>query len=1029
MEPEALDKIVQAGLEDPDVFRQIVAHKLQEVGKEGVKSFIPALFMLRVKQKPYSLKNHWMFEPMFSTMLPEGALWKCARQVGKCVSRRDLHKIRKFDGSPLGFDELIPGTMVLSMTDNKRVVPRTIQNVCSNGVKPVLRIKTRLGSEFHITYNHPLLTPSGYIKAEDLEIGGRLAACRQAGTFLDLEIDRRRIITTAFMIGDGSTTNPNQPELTAASVNSAVFEEVRRLFPEEHYSVYTAEERAPRLYWKAASPVRGWLRQDGLMFKYAWEKEAPGWVYALSKEDTQLFLGSLWATDGTMTTQSNGRDISYTTTSPKLRDCVSSLLTKLGILNSRRSRKTAFKGKAGKTAYVVRIEGTEAQREFVNTIHVPGKPPVDVPFGLSRSNRDTLPEEVCEVLSSLFETTMNKHASSLRSNGIKRLPKDTSITRHKAYTFLKLAEELDLDNKEEYRYLEEMLYGDITWDTITDIEYAGEEETFDIEMEEEHNFVLDGIISHNTQNLAASRLLKSIIMSAYSMLFVAPRFEQAKRISNDNMKPLINTSLFQHMFIDEHCDQSILHKTFTSESIQHYSFAFLDAERIRGVSVKEIDIDEVQDINWEFIPIIQECLSGSEDYRNKVYTGTPKSWDNTIQKLWDESSRAEWATRCQACTHWNIATVDHDLLEMIGPTTVVCSSCKRPIDPATGGWVHYSPARRPDFVGYHIPQVIHPFHYSKEKWWKTLLYKQKTYSNVKFYNECLGESCDSATRLMSITALEKLGNPQIANNLKMAMATRKRMNFCTMGIDWSGGGEDTKSYTAVCIAGTFPGSDVVQVIYCKRFLKNMIPEEEVREILILYKQFTPQLVSHDYGGAGNIREVLLIQAGIPPGSLIPFTYVFSTSKNIITYNKAKQGSRSSYSMDKPKSIAILCAMMKARKVGIPRYDTCRDEVNDFLNLIEEIQERPRGSDVYLISKAADTSDDMVHAINYACSSIWYTQQKYPSLLEAMHLGLTVKDMEKLDPSIRPLDPRVNTVYKKADVKDINPDPGTENWHG
>ncbi|MBI4974920.1 MAG: DNA polymerase III alpha subunit, partial [Candidatus Omnitrophica bacterium] len=43
---------------------------------------------------------------------------------------------------------------------------------------------------------------------------------------------------------------------------------------------------------------------------------------------------------------------------------------------------------------------------------------------------------------------------------------------------------------------------DIFWDTIASIDYAGEENTYDIEMEEIPNFIADGIIVHNSHSAA-----------------------------------------------------------------------------------------------------------------------------------------------------------------------------------------------------------------------------------------------------------------------------------------------------------------------------------------------------------------------------------------------------------------------------------------------------------------------------------------------------------------------------------------------
>jgi hypothetical protein len=56
----------------------------------------------------------------------------------------------------------------------------------------------------------------------------------------------------------------------------------------------------------------------------------------------------------------------------------------------------------------------------------------------------------------------------------------------------------------------------------------------------------------------------------------------------------------------------------------YFSYAFLDAERTRGIPADKNVIDEVQDMNYDFLQIIHETLSG-QPLGLKQYAGTPKS--------------------------------------------------------------------------------------------------------------------------------------------------------------------------------------------------------------------------------------------------------------------------------------------------------------------------------------------------------------------------------------------------------------------
>ena len=132
-------------------------------------------------------------------------------------------------------------------------------------------------------------------------------------------------------------------------------------------------------------------------------------------------------------------------------------------------------------------------------------------------------------------------------------------------------------------------------------------------------------------------------------------------------------------------------------------------------------VSNCQDFDRSLLPIVDEVMSHS-DWALRSYTGTPKTRDNTLENLWQRSSMAEWFTKCNACSQYNIASVEWHLLKMIGPYRddisrdrpgTVCAFCSRMIDPRHGFWVHKYPERRTTFAGYHVPQVIMPIHYTR----------------------------------------------------------------------------------------------------------------------------------------------------------------------------------------------------------------------------------------------------------------------------------------------------------------------------
>jgi hypothetical protein len=184
-------------------------------------------------------------------------------------------------------------------------------------------------------------------------------------------------------------------------------------------------------------------------------------------------------------------------------------------------------------------------------------------------------------------------------------------------------------------------------------------------------------------NVAGSETIKSNTIPHFRTLFVCPRFEQIKRLSTLYIQPFVTEAFIHDLLVDSSCDQSILQRTFLNGSVQYGSFAFLDAERIRSIAVDQVVYDEVQDMNWAFIPIIDQTMGGSKDWGMRRYAGTPKSLDNTIEGLWQRSSQDVWAVQCphQGCKEWNLGCAEMDLIKMIGDRGPICAFCGKSLPP------------------------------------------------------------------------------------------------------------------------------------------------------------------------------------------------------------------------------------------------------------------------------------------------------------------------------------------------------------
>jgi len=511
-----------------------------------------------------------------------------------------------------------------------------------------------------------------------------------------------------------------------------------------------------------------------------------------------------------------------------------------------------------------------------------------------------------------------------------------------------------------------------------------------------------------TTNMAASSVLQVGTQPHFSLLFVAPRYEQVRRISANYIRPFIEQSSVHSLLQNKSVENSVLQKSFLNGSRMYFSFAFLDADRIRGLSVDGIMYDEIQDIDVDFIPIIREVITASRNYGIEKFFGTPKTLDNTLQVLWEQSSQAEWVIKC-GCGLDNIPSVDHHLLKMIGPEGPMCAKCGRSINPRLGRWVHAITENMATDPGYHIPQIILPLHYEDPKHpgqmpkhatekWLDLLKKRDRYDATKFMNEVLGESSDVGVKLVTLSDIRS-ASVLNKNTREEALKQCNKYSHRVLSVDWSGGGEDGLSTTTYCVTGRNVHNGKTECFYTARLHAALGHHEEARHLLMEFKAFRCHLFAHDFGGAGTLRETLMIQAGIPIDRIVPFVYVRASVKKMVEFNKPQPGSgeRPYYSLDKARSLVLQATAIKAGTILMPEYESSKEITHDLLALFEDRHDSPGGADVFLIRRNPKMTDDFANALNYGCVAIWHAFKCYPDLSKATAIKLTPQQRNFVDP--------------------------------
>lgn len=392
----------------------------------------------------------------------------------------------------------------------------------------------------------------------------------------------------------------------------------------------------------------------------------------------------------------------------------------------------------------------------------------------------------------------------------------------------------------------------------------------------------------------------------------------------------------------------------------------------RGIPADCISLDEIQDILTDNIPVIEECAShstltiGGEVHRGGIfmYSGTPKSLDNTLEKYWSEqSTQNEWVVPCHRHSiqtpggpvtkiYWNILTEDH-----IGKDSLVCEKCNKPIYPMDpdSKWVSMnakilkSETIKKPFEGFHVSQLMVPWIKHND-----ILQKQATYSRDKFYNEVLGESYDSGTR--PLTRQDVIENcderllltPEYQEHLLKFLGAAFPVYA---GIDWSGG--SSGSYTVLSL-GAYMGDSRFTIFYVHRFEgKESEPQIQIEEISRLINKFRVQLIGCDYGGGFWPNDELTRRFGF---QRIPKYQYAQISTKVMWQDGLKR-----FLVHRTEVMSDVFNAIKRRNIfRFPNWEQFQSPFGeDCLNIFSEYNEQIR-QNVY--KKSPNCTDDTFHSI-------------------------------------------------------------------
>lgn len=896
-------------------------------------------------------------------------LLKAGRQVEKCGSLTTCLTLA--NGNRVKAGEVRKGDQVVCLDmlrrDGTRFTTSPVVWVSAVVRKPCLRITTRQGHELEVATTHPVRVWDGWRAAGCIKVGERVAAIRKGGVFGQHQVDPLRVELTAAMLGDGGLTTPSY---TFTKSPGPLLSRVQELLIAAGHTYGAAQKKdstAFSLRVHHNGPLYAWMAEDGLHGKYSHEKHIPAWVFDLDRESTALFINRLWATDGHAATH-GGRDkleISYSSASKELVCQLQALLWKFGVPTSRRPYQPDYictSGEPSRMSYILRVETQQGMRTFLSEIGALGKSEgVTCVEAEENNNRDTLPKEISRLIARIAAAVTpqdgRRSGPSLYAAGLRRTPKHppTQAKLREYVAFFRQHPQYDQTLVDQ---LEWHTDSDVFWDEVETLETIGDQDCIDFEVHAHHNYLLDGVVTHNSTLLGNLAITFSAMIPAYRILYVSPSATQTKTFSVDRIKEPIETSPVLRAYASRAISMNVFEKQLRNRSMIRLRYAFLNADRARGIAAYKLMIDEIQDIISDNIAILEHCTSHAPpEHRSYIYSGTPKSLSNTLEYYWANlSTQGEWLVPCDNHTthtgtgalnrarHWNILTE-----RSIGKTGPICDICRKRIYPnhKDAQWAfQVARSEKTPWEAYRISQLQVPW--TK---WEDVLYALETSNTDKFYNEVLGISYDTGLRpLTKANILACCSDEPMDLPLEVLLKKYEGKNIYA-GLDY---GTGEHSYT-VLVLGCYVDSKF-RIFYMRRFVGEfMQPAPQIREIIRILAKAKVRRIGEDYGGGHHPHDALVRVFGRPRA--IRYQYVSKARKKC-----ELKPALARFIVYRTEVMSDVFNAIKRQQIEFPRWrDIEKPYAMDMLNIHSEYNERRREVDY---THRPDKPDDTLHAILY-----------------------------------------------------------------
>jgi len=453
--------------------------------------------------------------------------------------------------------------------------------------------------------------------------------------------------------------------------------------------------------------------------------------------------------------------------------------------------------------------------------------------------------------------------------------------------------------------------------------------------------------------VSTSMLIDARFIKGFRQGYIAPNSRASASFSvlrfSDSLINSVN--IWPFFYSPKNTDKFVIDnvglKKFKNNSVCVFLYADSDPDRIRGFTFDRIIFDEVQDIDLDaVVPVVEACIMNSP-YSEKMFLGTPKSVDNSIEILWGHSKQYEWAVKCEGCSKYNIFIST----KTIGKEGPICAHCGKLLNTLNGTFVPMCPDNTID--GFHISRTALPFYMFNKQAWQSIvaLLDDPLWSKEKFDNEILGISSGSGMKMITEKDINEISVYDVDpyDKASINLSGEKFIGIDWGGSDYSSKTENVQSQTAMVIYNLSGGT--LNICYYTTF-NGMGPIDILEEIKKIIVHAKPVSVAADASG-GKIENAELTKLCVQ-NRIRFFPIQWGSYSKAIEWNKVNM-----YLSDKTTMFDdFFINILKKELIRLPNKNN-KQIISEFLSEHAEISTSASGRKIW--KRIPHKTDDLLHA--------------------------------------------------------------------